>query len=124
MKGQILLKRFNLAFSLSSILYGFLLLSFPQILQTYHVYNYIGNIFSYRTISLTFILLGVLHLIGVITKDTFLRKVSNFCLTFVWLMFAVSCILAVSLGDIPNTIIVLALLEAFLGWAINIGESR
>lgn len=118
----ILLRRYSLGLIVSSIIYGCELLFYPEILENYKVYRYIGDMFDYKAISLAFIVLGFCTLMGVIFDVKQLRRIAVYILMFLWLMFGFSFVLTSITGDQAYTVTVLAFLEAYLAWCVNLRE--
>ncbi|MDN6641079.1 MAG: hypothetical protein L0L10_09890 [Tetragenococcus sp.] len=121
-KRILLLRRYNLGLILSSFIYGCELLFYPEILETYRVYLYVGEIFDYKIISLAFIVLSTSNLMGVIFNVKQLRRMSVYALMFLWIMFGFSFVLTMITGDQAYTVTVLAFLESYLAWCLNLRE--
>ena len=115
----IVLKWDSLVLSLTSFFYGYQLFTHPEILKSYDVYKLLDNLFDQRFISLVFIILGVLKLIGIIGNYKYVKRWSLVSLTFVWVLFAVSFLLSKP----PNTIWIFSTSMAILSFGIALKES-
>ncbi len=80
MKNIIILKWDSLVLSIVSVLYGSMLLIYPQILQGYRVYDLIDDIFDNYFIGTVFIILGCLKLLGIWINN----KKLSILLSFYW----------------------------------------
>lgn len=118
MRRIIVLKWDSLVLSLTTFFYGYQLFMHPEILESYDVYKLINNLFYQRFISLFFIILGVLKLIGILGNYKYVKRWSLVMLTFVWTLFGVSFLLS----EPPNTIWIFALSMSLLSMGIAIRE--
>lgn len=101
----IILKWDSIVLSISSILYGMQIILFPDILQTYRVYELIREIFDNRIIGTAFVLLGLMKLAGILTSNGKMKSLAIRGLLFVWLLFFISFLVTPP----PNTVWVYAL---------------
>lgn len=114
----IVLKWDGLVLSLTTFFYGYQLYTHPEILKRYDVYKLLDNLFVQRFISIVFILLGILKLVGIIGNYKYVKRWSLVTLTFVWTLFGVSFLLS----EPPNTIWIFALSTSLLSMGIAIRE--
>ncbi|MCH4169306.1 MAG: hypothetical protein LKF42_08635 [Streptococcaceae bacterium] len=114
----IILKWDSLVLSIVSFMYGMMLLSFPQILGGYMVYNLIDELFDYHTIGVTFMILGFMKALGVFLNNKKIKRISLVSLAMVWSVFSVSFLLSPP----PNTVWVLSLGMALLAFGIALKE--
>ena len=118
-KRLILLKWDSFVLSLATIAYGLQLFTHPKILESYEVYQLIDGMFDQRFISLVFVLLGFLKLVGILINNRKLKRVALSCLTGFWVLFAVSFLLS----EPPNTIWIFSTSMALLSFGIALKES-
>lgn len=114
----IVLKWDSLVLSLTTFFYGYQLYTHPEILTSYDVYKLLDNLFDQRFISIVFIVLGILKLVGIIVNHKYIKRWSLVTLTFVWTLFGVSFLLS----EPPNTIWIFALSMSLLSMGIAIRE--
>lgn len=114
----ILLKWDSLVLSIVTSLFGIQLFIHPEILRTYEVYKLIDNLFDNRFISVVFVIIGLVKLIGIIFNLKIVRRWALVSLTFFWTLFGVSFLLS----EPPNTVWIFALAMAFLSMGIAIRE--
>lgn len=114
----LVLKWHSIGLSFVSIAYGFIIFKYPSIMQNYEAYQKIDNFFDYRLLSLALIILGIMKLLGVIINNKMLRRISLSLLLGLWLILGTSF----SFGDIPNTITILTLGNAWLALGIAVRE--
>lgn len=114
----LVLKWYSIGLSFVSIAYGFIIFKYPSIMQNYEAYQKIDNFFDYRLLSLALIILGIMKLLGVIINNKMLRRISLSLLLGLWLILGTSF----SFGDIPNTITILTLGNAWLALGIAVRE--
>lgn len=114
----LVLKWHSIGLSFVSIAYGFIIFKHPSIMQNYEAYQKIDNFFDYRLLSLALIILGIMKLLGVIINNKMLRRISLSLLLGLWLILGTSF----SFGDIPNTITILTLGNAWLALGIAVRE--
>ena len=100
MKNIIILKWDSLVLSIVSVLYGSMLLIYPQILQGYRVYDLIDDIFDNYFIGTVFIILGCLKLLGIWINNKKIKHTSLILLATVWSVFSVSFLITPP----PNTV--------------------
>lgn len=118
MKEIIILKWDSLVLSVVSVLYGTMLLFYPQILQGYQVYDLIDEIFDNQFIGAVFIVLGCLKLIGVWINNNKIKHGSLILLATVWSVFSVSFLITPP----PNTVWTFSLGMAALAFGIALKE--
>lgn len=118
MKNLIILKWDSLVLSVVSILYGMMLLFYPQILQGYRVYDLIDEIFDNQFIGAVFIILGLLKLVGIWINNKKIKHGSLIMLATVWSVFSVSFLLTPP----PNTVWTFSLGMAALAFGIALKE--
>lgn len=114
----LILKWYSIGLSFVSIAYGFILFKYPSIVQSYEVYQKIDNFFDHKLLSLAFIILGVMKLLGVIVNNKMLKRISLSLLLGLWLVLGTSFLFS----DLPNTVTVLALGNAWLALGIAVRE--
>lgn len=114
----LILKWYSIGLSFVSIAYGFILFKYPSIVQSYEVYQKIDNFFDHKLLSLAFIVLGVMKLLGVIVNNKMLKRISLSLLLGLWLVLGTSFLFS----DLPNTVTVLALGNAWLALGIAVRE--
>lgn len=114
----LILKWYSIGLSFVSIAYGFILFKYPSIVQSYEVYQKIDNFFDHKLLSLAFIILGVMKLLGVIINNKMLKRISLSLLLGLWLVLGTSFLFS----DLPNTVTVLALGNAWLALGIAVRE--
>lgn len=114
----LVLKWHSIGLSFVSIAYGFIIFKYPSIMQNYEAYQKIDSFFDYRLLSLALIILGIMKLLGVIINNKMLRRISLSLLLGLWLILGTSF----SFGDIPNTITILTLGNAWLALGIAVRE--
>lgn len=114
----LVLKWHSIGLSFVSIAYGFIIFKYPSIMQNYEAYQKIDNFLDYKLLSLAFIVLGIMKLLGVIINNKMLRRISLSLLLGLWLILGTSF----SFGDIPNTVTVLMLGNAWLALGIAVRE--
>lgn len=114
----LILKWHSIGLSFVSIAYGFIIFKYPSIMQNYEAYQKIDNFLDYKLLSLAFIVLGIMKLLGVIINNKILRRISLSLLLGLWLILGTSF----SFGDIPNTVTVLMLGNAWLALGIAVRE--
>lgn len=118
MKDIIILKWDSLVLSIVSILYGSMLLIYPQILQGYRVYDLIDDIFDNYFIGAVFIILGCLKLLGIWINNKKIKHTSLILLATVWSVFSVSFLITPP----PNTVWTFSLGMAALAFGIALKE--
>lgn len=114
----LVLKWDSLILAFVSLIYGVQLLMYPGILQSYRVYKLIDGMFDQRFISITFIFLGVMKLLGVILNKRFIKRISLTSLSFLWMVFALSFLISPP----PNTVWIFSLAMALLAFGIALKE--
>lgn len=118
MKNIIILKWDSLVLSIVSVLYGSMLLIYPQILQGYRVYDLIDDVFDNYFIGTVFIILGCLKLIGIWINNKKIKHTSLILLATVWSVFSVSFLITPP----PNTVWTFSLGMAALAFGIALKE--
>lgn len=118
MKNIIILKWDSLVLSIVSVLYGSMLLIYPQILQGYRVYDLIDDIFDNYFIGAVFIILGCLKLLGIWINNKKIKHTSLILLATVWSVFSVSFLITPP----PNTVWTFSLGMAALAFGIALKE--
>lgn len=118
MKNIIILKWDSLVLSIVSVLYGSMLLIYPQILQGYRVYDLIDDIFDNYFIGTVFIILGCLKLLGIWLNNKKIKHTSLILLATVWSVFSVSFLITPP----PNTVWTFSLGMAALAFGIALKE--
>lgn len=117
-KQIITLKWDSLVLSITSILYGLTLYLNEDILVNYTVYSLIEKIFDNHAISLIFIILGILKLIGILLNNSKLKRISLIGLSAIWMVFCVSFVLSPPI----NTVWIFSLSMALLAFGIALKE--
>lgn len=114
----LILKWHSIGLSFVSIAYGFIIFKYPSIMQNYEAYKIIDNFLDYKLLSLAFIVLGIMKLLGVIINNKMLRRISLSLLLGLWLILGTSFLFS----DIPNAFTVLMLGNAWLALGIAVRE--
>lgn len=114
----LVLKWDSLILSLVSIIYGVQLLLYPDILQSYKVYRLIDGMFDQKLISLTFVILGLMKLLGVVLNKKILKRFSLTTLSFLWMVFAISFLISPP----ANTVWIFSIAMALLAFGIALKE--
>lgn len=115
-KEHILYYYYSYLLSLGSFIYGLQLVVHPEILQTYHVYQRIRDIFDHRFIGLFFVVLGLVYAFGTIMRINRLKQFLLPLFTFIWSFFGLSFWLT----EPPNTVWALSLIMALLSFGISL----
>ena len=102
--------------SLTSIAYGWQLVAHPEILQTYKVYQRVRDLFDHRFIGLFFIVMGLMYGLATMTNRKKIKQLSLPIFSFIWTFFSFSFIIS----EPPNTIGILTLSVALLGFGISL----
>ena len=102
--------------SLTSIAYGWQLVRYPAILQTYKVYQRIRDVFDHRLIGLIFIALGLLYALSTALDWRKVRRLTLPVFSFIWSFFGMSFVLS----EPPNTVGILTLCVALLGFGVSL----
>ena len=114
----LVLKWDSFILSLVSLIYGVQLFIYPDILQSYRVYKLIDGMFDQRIISLAFVLLGIMKLLGVILNKRFIKRIALTALSFFWMVFALSFLISPP----ANTVWIFSLAMALLAFGIALKE--
>lgn len=115
---KLVLKGDSFILSVGTILYGLQLLIHPRILTTYEVYQILNGMFDERIISILFIALGLLKIIGLVYDLKKIKRISLSLMAGLWLIFSVTFILS----EPPNTIWLLSLMMALFSVNIAVRE--
>ena len=107
---------FSYLLALTSVAYGWKLVIHPEILQTYRVYQKIRDVFDHRFIGVFFIALGLLYGLATMTNRKKIKQLLLPVFSFIWTFFSFSFILS----DPPNTVGMLTLCVAFIGFGISL----
>ena len=107
---------FSYLLSLTSMAYGWKLVIHPEILQTYRVYQKIRDVFDHRLIGLIFIALGLLYALSTALDWRKVRRLTLPVFSFIWSFFGMSFVLS----EPPNTVGILTLSVALLGFGISL----
>ena len=102
--------------SLTSIAYGWQLVRYPAILQTYKVYQRIRDVFDHRLIGLIFIALGLLYALSTALDWRKVRRLTLPVFSFIWSFFGMSFVLS----EPPNTVGILTLCVALMGFGVSL----
>lgn len=109
------------ALSIFSIFYGIQLIRFPEISNSYKVYELIKEIIvDGRTIGFVILLLGVAKLVGIITNNKFLKRVGLIGLMMAYAMLAISFFISTP----PNTISILTGYAVYTVLSISLKEGN
>ena len=114
MKKIIILKWDSIILGITSIVYGLTLYINPDILKTYQLYQIIDKIFDNHSVSIAFMVLGTIKLIGVIRNSRLLKRVSIIGLTAFWSIFSVSFMMTPP----TNTVWIFSLAMALIAFGI------
>ena len=114
MKKIIILKWDSIILGITSIVYGLTLYINPDILKTYQLYQIIDKIFDNHSISIAFMVLGSIKLIGVIKNSRPLKRISVIGLTAFWSIFSVSFMMTPP----TNTVWIFSLAMALIAFGI------
>ena len=115
-KEHIVYYYFSYLLSLTSMAYGWKLVIHPEILQTYRVYQKIRDVFDHRFIGVFFILLGVSYAIATVFDFKRIKQILLPIFSFIWTFFSFSFILS----EPPNTVGILTLCVAFIGFGVSL----
>lgn len=115
-KEHIVYYYYSYLLALTSIAYGWQLIVHPNILQTYRVYQKIRDVFDHRFIGVFFVALGALYAIATMLNLKKVKRVALPVFSFIWTFFAFSFVLS----EPPNTVGVLTLCVALLGFGISL----
>ena len=107
---------FSYLLALTSVAYGWKLVIHPEILQTYRVYQKIRDVFDHRLIGLIFIALGLLYALSTALDWRKVRRLTLPVFRFIWSFFGMSFVLS----EPPNTVGILTLSVALLGFGISL----
>ena len=107
---------FSYLLALTSVAYGWKLVIHPEILQTYRVYQKIRDVFDHRLIGLIFIALGLLYALSTALDWRKVRRLTLPVFSFIWSFFGMSFVLS----EPPNTVGILTLSVALLGFGISL----
>lgn len=114
----LILKWYSIGLSFVSIACGFIIFKYPSIIQSYEAYQKIDNFLDYKLLNLAFIILGIMKLLGVIINNKMLKRISLSLLLGLWLVLGTSFLFS----DLPNTLTVLMLGNAWLALGIAVRE--
>ena len=114
MKKIIILKWDSIILGITSIVYGLTLYVNPDILKTNQLYQIIDKIFDNHSVSIAFMVLGTIKLIGVIRNSRLLKRVSIIGLTAFWSIFSVSFMITPP----TNTVWIFSLAMALIAFGI------
>ena len=114
MKKIIILKWDSIILGITSIVYGLTLYINSDILKTYQLYQIIDKIFDNHSISIAFMVLGSIKLIGVIKNSRPLKRISVIGLTAFWSIFSVSFMMTPP----TNTVWIFSLAMALIAFGI------
>ena len=114
MKKIIILKWDSIILGITSIVYGLTLYINSDILKTYQLYQIIDKIFDNHSVSIAFMVLGTIKLIGVIRNSRLLKRVSIIGLTAFWSIFSVSFMMTPP----TNTVWIFSLAMALIAFGI------
>ena len=107
---------FSYLLALTSVAYGWKLVIHPEILQTYRVYQKIRDVFDHRFIGVFFIALGLVYGLATMTNRKKIKQLLLPVFSFIWTFFSFSFILS----EPPNTVGILTLCVAFIGFGISL----
>ena len=99
-----------------STVYGWQLVKYPVILQTYEVYQKLRGVFDYRLIGLFFMALGILYAVATVLDWRKVRRLTLPIFSFIWTFFGMSFIVS----EPPNTVGALTIAMALLSFGISI----
>lgn len=109
-KKVITIRSDGIVLSMMSIMYGTTIFMFPNILETYRVYEMIRDIVDNHKVGLVFVVLGALKLFGIIINSKTIRMIAIRCLTFLWVLFLIGFIITPP----PNSVWLMALSQIYL----------
>ena len=107
---------FSYLLSLTSVAYGWKLIVHPEILQTYKVYQKVRDVFDHRFIGVFLLLLGASYAIATVFDFKRIKRLLLPVFSFIWTFFSFSFILS----EPPNTVGILTLCVALLGFGISL----
>lgn len=96
MKKKLLKKWDAISIAFISILYGIELIVHPDVLESYKVFEVVGDLFDSYTYGIIFIVVGSLKLASIVLKNFILKLTSIFFLVFLWMFFTVGFFLSSS----------------------------
>ena len=114
MKKIIILKWDSMILGITSIIYGLTLYVNPDILKTYQLYQIIDKIFDNHSVTVAFVVLGAIKLIGVVINSKPLKRISIIGLTAFWSIFSVSFMMTPP----TNTVWIFSLAMALIAFGI------
>ena len=115
---KVILKWDSYVLVIGSMLYGFQLYVFPNILENFAVYQIIREMFDHKTIGLIFMAISLIKLVGIITNNSRIKFFAVRGLIFLWMLFMVSFLLTPP----QNTVWIMAFMALSLGLGIIIRE--
>lgn len=111
----------GIALSIFSIFYGTQLIRFPEITENYQIYKLIKDLLLYgQTIGFLILLLAVIKLAGLLTNNTFLRRMGLIGLMVVYAMLAISFLISTP----PNTVSILTGYMVYTILSISLKEGN
>ena len=114
MKKIIILKWDSMILGITSIVYGLTLYVNPDILKTYQLYQIIDKIFDNHSVTVAFVVLGAIKLIGVVINSKPLKRISIIGLTAFWSIYSVSFMMTPP----TNTVWIFSLAMALIAFGI------
>ena len=111
----------GIALSIFSIFYGIQLIRFPEISNSYQVYELIQEIVvNGPTIGFIILLLGIMKLIGLIINNKHLKRIGLIGLMMSYAMLAISFLISTP----PNTISILTGYAVYTVLSISLKEGN
>lgn len=102
--------------SIGSLAYGLKLITHPEILQTYRVYQQIRDVFDHRYIGLVFVFIGLAYVFGTAFGIKRLKQILLPSFAFMWSFFGLSFLLT----EPPNTVGVFSFIMVFLSFGVSL----
>lgn len=121
-KNVILLRFDGLVIALSSIWYGFTLITNPEMLEQYKTYEVINRVLQDPFLAYAFLIFGVLKILGIILNNRLLKIASIFALFFLWTMFTTSFFIMHYYYGFPTSLGGICLIPALISGKIAISE--
>lgn len=118
MKNRFIMKYDSFAISIVSIIYGFNLIVFPELVDSGQTYVILSTIFNSTTIGFILIVLGFLKIVAIFANIPGLRAFSISCLISIWTLFLIS----VLLSGVVNSVWVLSLAMVVFSFGVVIKE--
>lgn len=118
MKNLIIMKYDSFAVSIISIIFGCVLIIFPDLVNYGQVYEVLSNIFNSFTFGAIFIVLSVMKVVGIFGNYPRLRAFSISGLVSIWTLFLI-CVL---FSGVVNSVWVFSLAMVIFSFGVVFKE--